>query len=77
MRSDRVTSRLATGYVLGRRGAQVVPDRDWIGAGAGGIYSTTRDIARFAAAVMGGGANQHSSVLQPATLATGTSPLPA
>ena len=70
VRSDRVASHLATGYVLGRRGAQVVPDRDWIGAGAGGIYSTTRDIARFAAAVMGGGANEHGSVLQPATLAT-------
>ena len=48
VRSERIASRLATGYTLGRRGAQAVPDRDWIGAGGGGIYSTTRDIARFA-----------------------------
>jgi Beta-lactamase len=45
-----------------------VPDRDWIGAAAAGIYSTVRDIARFAA-LMGGGAGGHGSVLQPATLA--------
>lgn len=70
VRSGRIVSRLATGYVLGRRGAAAVSDRDWIGAGGGGIYSTTRDIARFAAALMGGGANEHGSVLGPATLAT-------
>ena len=70
VRSERVASRLATGYALGRRGAKAVPDRDWIGAAGGGIYSTTRDIARFAAALMGGGAGEHGSVLEPATLAT-------
>jgi CubicO group peptidase (beta-lactamase class C family) len=70
VRSDRVASRLATGYTLGRRGVEAVPDRDWIGPGGGGIYSTTRDIARFAAALMGGGANEHGSILQPANLAT-------
>jgi CubicO group peptidase (beta-lactamase class C family) len=70
VRSERLASRLATGYTLGRRGAEAVPDRDWIGAAGGGIYSTTRDIARFAAALMAGGANEHGSILQPATLAT-------
>ena len=40
VRSERVASRLATGYVLGPSGAKAVPDRDWIGRGAGGIYST-------------------------------------
>jgi CubicO group peptidase (beta-lactamase class C family) len=70
VRSERVASRLATGYRLARRGTEAVPDRDWIGAAGGGIYSTTRDIARFAAALTGGGANEHGSVLQPATLAT-------
>jgi hypothetical protein len=68
--TERLASRLATGYTLGRRGAVAVPDRDWIGAAGGGIYSTTRDIARFAAALMGGGANEHGPVLEPATLAT-------
>ena len=40
IRSERLAARLATGYLLGRRGAKPVPDRDWIGAGAGAIYST-------------------------------------
>jgi len=70
VRSGRVASRLATGYVLGRSGAKPVPDRDWTGQGAGGIYSTTRDIARFAAALLAGGAIQHGAILEPATLAT-------
>jgi CubicO group peptidase (beta-lactamase class C family) len=70
VRSELVTSRLATGYVLGPGGARAVPDREWIGAGAGAIYSTARDMARFAAALLGGGASEHGSMVQPATLAT-------
>ena len=70
VRSARIRARLATGYVLRRSGAKPVPDREWVGAGGGGIYSTTRDMARFAAALLGGGANEHGSVLKPATLAT-------
>ena len=70
VRSGRVASRLATGYAFGRRGVTAVPDRDWMGAGAGGIYSTVRDLARFAAALTGGGANEHGQVLQPGTLST-------
>jgi CubicO group peptidase (beta-lactamase class C family) len=69
-RSERVAARLATGYVLGPGGARPVPDRDWIGAGCGGLYSSTRDMARFVAALLGGGANEHGSVLRPETLAT-------
>jgi CubicO group peptidase (beta-lactamase class C family) len=69
VRSRRVELRLATGYTTGRHGVKPVPDRDWIGAGAGGVYSTTRDIARLAAALMAGGANERGSVLAPATLA--------
>ena len=40
VRSERIAARLATGYTFGRHGAEPVPDRDWIGAGAGGVYST-------------------------------------
>jgi CubicO group peptidase (beta-lactamase class C family) len=69
VRSHRIASRLATGYALGRRGVKAVPDRDWIGAGAGGIYSTSSDLARFVEALLGGGANKHGSVLESATLA--------
>jgi CubicO group peptidase (beta-lactamase class C family) len=71
VRSERIAARLATGYAFGRRGPQPVPDRDWIcRLGAGGIYSTTKDMARFVTALLGGGANGHGRVLQPATLAT-------
>ena len=68
-RSDRIGQPLATGYTLGHRGATAVPDRDWIGAGADGIYSTACDMGRFASALLGGGANDHGRVLEPTTLA--------
>jgi hypothetical protein len=67
--SDRVASRLATGYVLGPGGARPIPDREWVGAGAGGIYSTPRDMARYVAALLGGGANEHGRVLGPRAIA--------
>ena len=70
VRSRRVAPRLATGYVLRSGGASPVADRDWIGAAGGGVYSTPRDMARYAAALLGGGANEHGRVLQPSTLAT-------
>jgi CubicO group peptidase (beta-lactamase class C family) len=70
LRSDGVASRLATGYVLGRYGATVAPDREWLTVGATNIYSTTRDLARYVAALLGGGANEHGSMLRPETLAT-------
>jgi CubicO group peptidase (beta-lactamase class C family) len=69
-RSERLRSRLATGYVLGSRGPAAVPDRDWITAAASAAFSTTRDMARFAAALLGGGANAHGPIVRPETLAT-------
>jgi CubicO group peptidase (beta-lactamase class C family) len=70
VRSERVASRLATGYVMGRTGPRAVPDRIWIDAGAGQLYATLRDIARFAAAMLAGGGNQHGKILGAATVAT-------
>jgi CubicO group peptidase (beta-lactamase class C family) len=70
VRSEHVKGRLATGYVLRPSGAEVITDREWLGRGGGGIYSSTRDMARYVAALLGGAANEHGSVLQPATLAT-------
>ena len=70
IRLERIASRLATGYTFGRHGAEPVPDRDWIGAGAGGVYSTPRDMARFATALLGGGANEHGRILDAETLAS-------
>ncbi|HCU93196.1 MAG TPA: serine hydrolase [Actinobacteria bacterium] len=70
LRSEAVTSRLATGYTLGSRGAKAVTDRQWVTAAASSVYSTPRDIARYLAALLGGGANSHGSVLKAATLAS-------
>jgi CubicO group peptidase (beta-lactamase class C family) len=70
LRSDRVRSRLATGYDLRSGGARAVTDYEAVTAGAGSAYSSTADMARYLAALLGGGANQHGSVLKPATLAT-------
>jgi CubicO group peptidase (beta-lactamase class C family) len=69
VRSGRVRPRLATGYELRSRGLKVVTDREIVPAGGGSVYSTTSDMARYVAALLGGGANEHGSVLQPETLA--------
>jgi CubicO group peptidase (beta-lactamase class C family) len=68
-RSDRFLPRLATGYTLGSRGAGAVPDRAWVTAGASSAYSTPRDMARYVAALLGGGTNEHGTVLGPSTVA--------
>jgi Beta-lactamase len=69
-RSERVRPRLATGYQLRSRGLKAVTDREMVIAGGGSVYSTTSDMARYAAALLGGGASTHGSVLRPETLAT-------
>jgi CubicO group peptidase (beta-lactamase class C family) len=69
LRSERVRGRLATEYALRSRGPRPIRDCDLITAGGGGIYSTTRDMARYVAALLGGGANERGSVLEPETLA--------
>jgi CubicO group peptidase (beta-lactamase class C family) len=68
-RSDFVESHLATGYNLGSSGPQPVTDRQWVTFAASSIYSSPRDMGRYVAAVLGAGANQHGSILKPATMA--------
>jgi CubicO group peptidase (beta-lactamase class C family) len=70
LRSKRVRSRLATGYRLRSDGPHPVGDCDVICVGAGSIYSTTTDMARYVAALLGGGTGEHGSILQPQTLAS-------
>ena len=70
LRSEHMESRLATGYKLAARGPIRITPREWITAGASNIYSTTRDMSRYVAALLGGGSNDHGTILQPATLAT-------
>lgn len=67
---ERVRPRLATGYVLRSGGLKAVAEREFALGGAGFVYSTTRDMARYVAALQGGGANGHGSVLKPETLAS-------
>ena len=70
VRSDAAQSRLATGYELRAGGAKPYPDYEVVTAGGAAAYSTPRDIARYLAALLGGGVNEHGSVLKPETLAT-------
>ena len=68
VRTPPLAARLATGYSIGSRGARPVPDRDWIGAGGGGVYSTLHDLAGYAEALLHGGANRYGRVLREETL---------
>ena len=67
---ERVQANLATGYVFRSRGLVPFADREFALAGAGAVYSSARDMARYVAALLGGGANEHGSVLRPETLAS-------
>jgi CubicO group peptidase (beta-lactamase class C family) len=69
VRSERVQSHLATAYDLRSDGARRIPDYALVTGGGGGIYSSTRDMARYMAALLGGGANEYGRVLKPETMA--------
>ena len=68
VRSDRVRGSLATGYALRSHGARPVDDQDLITFAGGGAYSTTRDLARYVGALLGGGRSGAGSILRPETL---------
>ena len=70
VRSERVQPALAAAYKVGSRGASRIDDFEFVTAGGGAAYSTTKDMALYAAALLNGGSNEHGSVLKPATLAT-------
>jgi CubicO group peptidase (beta-lactamase class C family) len=69
-RSRLPRSRFATAYELRSHGPQALTDYTLVTVGGGGASSTSSDMARYLAALLGGGANEHGSVLEPATLAT-------
>jgi CubicO group peptidase (beta-lactamase class C family) len=69
-RSDKGEARLATGYEFGSAGPRAVAAREMVTAGAASVYSTPRDMARYVAALLGGGTNEHGSVLRSATVAS-------
>jgi CubicO group peptidase (beta-lactamase class C family) len=64
LRSERVAAQLATGYVLKRGKVKAVPDMDIVVAAAGSVFSSTEDMAAYAAALMNGGANASGQVLK-------------
>jgi CubicO group peptidase (beta-lactamase class C family) len=68
IRSERVRPHLATGYVLRSGGLRPVADREFPTPGAGALYSTTADMARYTAALLHMGASEHGPVLKPGTL---------
>jgi CubicO group peptidase (beta-lactamase class C family) len=71
LRSERVRPHLATGYALGSRGLKPVADREVPTIGGSGMYSTTADVARYVAALLGMmTVKEQGSVLKPETVAT-------
>jgi len=70
IRTESAQPRLATGYAMRSGRAKAVTDYDMVPAAASSVYSTATDMACYVAALLGGGANSHGSVLSPATMAT-------
>lgn len=70
IRTAHISRHLATGYEVRAHGPKPVTDRERTTPGASSVYSTPRDMARYLCALLGGGTNEHGSVLAPATLAT-------
>lgn len=68
-RSERVSPRLATGYVLRRRGLAPAPVREVPTPGGGGLYSTAADLTSYLRCLLEGGAGPHGRILEPATVA--------
>jgi CubicO group peptidase (beta-lactamase class C family) len=67
--SPRLEAQLATGYKLRAEGPKPMVERQGITAAAGHICSTPRDMARYATALLCGGAGKHGAILEPGTLA--------
>jgi CubicO group peptidase (beta-lactamase class C family) len=69
LRSERLPARLATGYRLRSSGPTPVVERQHVTAAAGLICSTPRDMARYATALLNGGAGERGTILERDTLA--------
>ncbi len=67
--STAVTPQLATGYRLRSRGPVPVPEREFATAAAASLCASSRDMARYLAALLNGGANNEGRILQPESVA--------
>jgi CubicO group peptidase (beta-lactamase class C family) len=68
--AERLRAQLATGYTLRRGRLAAVRSREVPTPGSGGVYSTARDMSRFVAAMLHGGAGEHGRVLAPDSVAS-------
>jgi CubicO group peptidase (beta-lactamase class C family) len=66
--SDRVRDRLAQGYAFHRGRLRPVDYLEIVVRGAGSMFSTVDDLARYVSALLGEGRNAHGVALRPATL---------
>jgi CubicO group peptidase (beta-lactamase class C family) len=68
LRSERVREELAQGYNFSRGRLKPVKYMEILVRGAGSVFSSVEDMCRYAAALLGRGANEHGRVLEPETL---------
>ncbi|MGY1619562.1 serine hydrolase domain-containing protein [Geodermatophilus sp. SYSU D00691] len=68
--SERLRAQLATGYTLRRGRLAAVRYREVPTPGSGGVHSTARDMSRFVAAMLHGGAGEHGRVLTAESVAS-------
>lgn len=68
LRSERVRGELAQGYNFSRGRLKPVKYLEIVVRGAGSVFSSVEDVCRYAAALLGDGANEHGRVLRPETL---------
>jgi CubicO group peptidase (beta-lactamase class C family) len=66
--SERVRGELAQGYNFSRNGLKPAGYLEIIVRGAGSVFSSVEDMCRYVAALLGGGANEHGTVLREETL---------
>ena len=69
LRSERVRGELAVGFALKRGRLRPVKDAEILLPPAGSVFSSVKDMARYAAALLGGGANEHGRVVRAESLA--------
>jgi CubicO group peptidase (beta-lactamase class C family) len=68
MRNERVCDQLAVGYQLKRGKLTPVKYLEIVVSGAGSVFSSVNDMARYVTALLNGGKNEHGAVLKPETL---------
>jgi CubicO group peptidase (beta-lactamase class C family) len=68
LRSERVREEAAKGYNFSRGKLKPVKYLEIVIRGAGSVFSSVEDMCRYAAALLGGGANEFGKALAPETL---------